>query len=146
MSYTLWGAPTISLRYFNIYGERQPIKGPYAPVIGLFQKQKESSKFLTIVGDGTQRRDFTHVSDAVQANMLAMETQNKQCFGETFNIGTGTNHSILEIAKMIDHDYVFIPKRKGEAHITLANIDKAKKMLGYKPAVRLQDWISKIKK
>ena len=146
MYYTLWGVPTISLRYFNIYGERQPIKGPYAPVIGLFQKQKESSKFLTIVGDGTQRRDFTHVSDAVQANMLAMETQNKQCFGETFNIGTGTNHSILEIAKMIDHDYVFIPKRKGEAHITLANIDKAKKMLGYKPSVRLQDWISKIKK
>ena len=146
MYYTLWGVPTISLRYFNIYGERQPIKGPYAPVIGLFQKQKESSKFLTIVGDGTQRRDFTHVSDAVQANMLAMETQNKQCFGETFNIGTGTNHSILEIAKMIDHDYVFIPKRKGEAHITLANIDKAKKMLGYKPSVKLQDWISKIKK
>ena len=91
MYYTLWELPTIIFRYFNIYGERQPVKGQYAPVTGIFSRQKKAGEKLTIVGDGTQRRDFTHVNDVVDANMAAMETDNTSCFGEVFNIGTGKN-------------------------------------------------------
>ena len=141
MYFTLWGLPTITFRYFNIYGERQPLKGQYAPVIGIFLRQKEATEKLTIVGDGTQRRDFTHVSDVVAINMLAMETGDEKCFGEIFNVGTGENHSLLEVAQMIDHEYVFIDHRQGEAQTTLANISKAKTFLNYKPIVKLPDWI-----
>jgi len=142
MYYTLWGLETVIFRYFNIYGERQPIKGQYAPVIGIFLRQKAANQKLTIVGDGHQRRDFTHVSDVVKVNMLAAETQNTKCFGEIFNVGTGTNHSILEVAKMVDHDYEFIPARLGEAETTLANINKAEKLLNYNPQICLEDWIN----
>ena len=142
MYYTLWGVPTVIFRYFNIYGERQPLKGQYAPVIGIFLRQKEAGEQLTIVGDGSQRRDFTHVNDVVDANMLAMETDNEECFGEVFNIGTAQNHSVLEVAQMVDHEYTFISRRKGEAETTLADITKAKKLLNYNPQVQLTDWIT----
>lgn len=141
MYYTLWGLPTIIFRYFNIYGERQPLKGQYAPVIGIFLRQKNAGEKLTLVGDGAQRRDFTHVNDVVDINMLAMETENKECFGEVFNVGTSTNHSVLEVAEMVDHEYTFIPTRKGEAETTLADITKAQSLLGYNPSVELKDWI-----
>jgi UDP-glucose 4-epimerase len=73
--YNLYGLETVSLRYFNVYGDRQPLKGQYAPVIGLFLKQHEEGKPLTVVGDGSQRRDFTHISDVVEANILASESK-----------------------------------------------------------------------
>lgn len=141
MYYTLWGLPTITFRYFNIYGERQPLKGQYAPVIGIFLRQKAANEDLTIVGDGSQRRDFTHVSDVVQINMLAAATTDSTCFGQTFNVGTGTNQSILEVAEMIEHKYQMIPARLGEAETTLADISKAKALLNYEPSVKLEDWI-----
>jgi len=141
MYYTLWGLPTIIFRYFNIYGERQPLKGQYAPVTGIFSRQKKAGEKLTIVGDGTQRRDFTHVKDVVDANMAAMETDNTSCFGEVFNIGTGKNYSVLEVAQFVDHEYSFIPRRLGEAETTLADITKAQSLLGYNPSVDLKDWI-----
>jgi len=142
MYYTLWGLPTIIFRYFNIYGERQPLKGQYAPVTGIFLRQKEAGESLTIVGDGTQRRDFTHVKDVVDINISAMNTSNEKCFGEVFNVGTGSNHSVLEVAKMVDHPYTFIPPREGEAETTLADINKAQKLLNYEPSVNLKQWIS----
>ena len=141
MYYTLWGLPTITFRYFNIYGERQPLKGQYAPVIGIFLRQKAANEDLTIVGDGSQRRDFTHVSDVVKINMLASETTNEKCFGETFNVGTGTNHSILEVAQMVEHQYKMIPARQGEAETTLADISKSKRFLNYEPSVKLEEWV-----
>jgi UDP-glucose 4-epimerase len=141
MYYTLWGLPTITFRYFNIYGERQPLKGQYAPVIGIFLRQKAANEDLTIVGDGSQRRDFTHVSDVVQINMLAAATTDSTCFGQTFNVGTGTNQSILEVAEMIEHKYQMLPARLGEAETTLADISKAKALLNYEPSVKLEDWI-----
>ena len=107
--YNLYGLETVSLRYFNVYGDRQPLKGQYAPVIGLFLKQHEEGKPLTVVGDGSQRRDFTHISDVIQANILASEI--KDGFGEVYNIGYGSNYSILEIANMISNDVRFIPPR-----------------------------------
>ena len=142
MYYTLWGLPTIILRYFNIYGERQPLKGQYAPVIGIFLRQKEAKEALTIVGDGLQKRDFTHVSDALQANIKAMETEDSSCYGEIFNVGTGANTSVFDIAKLISNNYTFIPAREGEAQTTLADITKIKSKLGYNPQVQLKEWIA----
>lgn len=139
----LFGLETVVFRYFNVYGERQPIKGQYAPVIGIFIRQRDNGEPMTIVGDGEQRRDFTHVSDVVTANVLASIIQNKEPVGKVLNIGTGTNHSILEIAKLIGDDYIFIKPRLGEAQETLANIDRSRKMLGWVPSVKLEDWLEK---
>jgi UDP-glucose 4-epimerase len=141
MYYTLWGLPTVIFRYFNIYGEREPTKGQYAPVVGLFLRQLRHKEALTIVGDGEQRRDFTNVADVVQANMLAMSVENEKVLGEIFNIGTGNNHSVLELAQMITDNYTFIPSRPGEAQNTLADITKARTLLGYSPSVKIEEWI-----
>ena len=137
--YNLYGLKTISLRYFNVYGNRQPLKGQYAPVIGLFLKQKLEGKPLTIVGDGSQRRDFTHISDVVHANLLASEVTTG--FGEVYNIGYGTNYSILEIANMISNDIKFIPPRIGEVQETLASNSKFEQLTGWVPQTSLRDWI-----
>jgi UDP-glucose 4-epimerase len=139
--YNLYGLETISLRYFNVYGDRQPLKGQYAPVIGLFLKQYEEGKPLTVVGDGSQRRDFTNVSDVVQANILASEI--KDGFGEVYNIGYGSNYSILDIANMISNDVKFIPPRVGEVQETLASNAKFKEITGWIPKVSLIEWLSK---
>lgn len=139
--YNLYGLETISLRYFNVYGDRQPLKGQYAPVIGLFLKQYHESKPLTVVGDGSQRRDFTHISDVVQANILAAELNSG--FGEVYNIGYGSNYSILEIANMISSDVKFIPSRIGEVQETLASNEKFKGLTGWMPKVALIEWLSR---
>ena len=139
----LFDLETVVFRYFNVYGERQPIKGQYAPVIGIFIRQRDNGEPMTIVGDGEQRRDFTHVSDVVTANVLASIIENKEPVGKVLNIGTGTNHSILEIAKLIGDNYTFIKPRLGEAQETLANIDRSKKMLGWVPSVKLENWLEK---
>ena len=136
----LFGLETVVLRYFNVYGERHPIKGQYAPVIGIFYRQKNNNEPMTIVGDGTQRRDFTHVKDVVSANIQASDVS-KNIQGETFNIGTGENYSILEIAKLIKGEYIFIDPRLGEAKETLADNSKAKYMLNWKPHINLKNWI-----
>ena len=137
----LFGLETVFFRYFNIYGERQPIKGQYAPVIGIFLRQNKNGEPMTIVGDGEQRRDFTHVKDVVKANILAADLGNKKIVGELFNIGTGKNHSILEIKDLISGNFVHIPERKGEARITLANNEKAQTLLGWTPTIQLEDWL-----
>jgi len=137
----LYGLKTLIFRYFNVYGERQPIKGQYAPVVGIFLRQFAAREPLTIVGDGLQRRDFTYVQDVVEANILASETDSDDIFGQTINIGVGRNHSILDIAKMIGYNFKHLPERLGEARITLANIDKARELLGWKPEVGIEDWI-----
>lgn len=139
--YHLYGLETISLRYFNVYGDRQPLKGQYAPVIGLFLKQNNDGKPLTVVGDGFQRRDFTHISDVVEANILA--SQIKDGFGEVYNIGYGNNYSILDIANMISNDIKFIPSRVGEVQETLASNTKFKELTGWIPKVSLIEWLRK---
>jgi UDP-glucose 4-epimerase len=139
--YNLYGLKTISLRYFNVYGDRQPLKGQYAPVIGLFLKQCHEGKPLTVVGDGSQRRDFTNISDVVQANILASEI--KDGFGEVYNIGYGNNYSILDIANMISNNIKFIPSRVGEVQETLASNSKFKDLTGWMPKVSLMKWLQK---
>jgi UDP-glucose 4-epimerase len=139
---SLWSLKTVIFRYFNIYGERQPVRGQYAPVVGIFQRQAAAGQSMTIVGSGLQRRDFTHVSDAVQANMLAAKSDNTEIFGEVFNVGTGINHSVLELAEMIGEGVIHMPERLGEATSTLADISKIQKYLEYEPSMGLEDWIN----
>ena len=137
----LYSLPVVCLRYFNVYGERQSIEGTYATVIGIFLKQRRQKRSLTIVGDGNQRRDFTYVKDVVRANILAMKS--KRAVGHLINIGSGRNHSVNEVARMIDPKHVYIPPRLGETKVTLADISKARKLLGWKPEVMLEDWLSR---
>jgi len=133
----LYGLRTITLRYFNVYGPRQPLKGQYAPVIGLFEEQKKRGEPLTIVGDGEQRRDYTHVYDVADANIHAMMTNYS---GIVVNIGTGTNYSVNQVASFISEDTVTIPERPGEARETLANIERARTLLDWEPKITLEDY------
>ena len=88
----LFDLDTVIFRYFNVYGERQPIRGQYAPVIGIFLRQLEAGQPLTIVGDGEQRRDFTYVKDIVNANiMAALSNADKEAYGQVYNVGSGVN-------------------------------------------------------
>lgn len=138
----LFGLPTITFRYFNVYGERQPTKGQYAPMVGLFIKLMKQGDPLTIVGDGTQRRDFTHVSDVVNANILAAITEvENSAFGNVYNIGNGKNYSVNEIAEMISNNITFIPPRIGEAKETLSDTTKFKSVFGWEPKVAISNWI-----
>ena len=141
MYYELYGLETVNLRYFNVYGPRQPLKGQYAPVIGLFLRQKNAGEPMTIVGDGEQRRDFTYVGDVAAANYLAATCESSECLGQLFNIGTGTNYSVLELAQMIGGEYIHIEDRPAEARISLANNNKAKSILGWKPTAILSEWL-----
>jgi UDP-glucose 4-epimerase len=138
----LFGLPTVIFRYFNVYGERQPLKGQYAPVIGIFLRQHAAGEPLTIVGDGEQRRDFTYVGDVVNANIMAA-TSNPEtsAFGKVYNVGTGTNYSVNQIAEMFNHPTVNIPPRIGEARISLANNQRLSKTFGWSPSMSLEDWV-----
>lgn len=142
----LFGLETVCLRYFNVYGERHPVKGQYAPVVGLFFEQAKKGEEMTIVGDGLQRRDFTHVSDVVEANYLSATTTNNGAMGQVFNVGTGKNHSVLELAQMIGQKYSFIPERPGEARNTQADNSKIRSMLGWNPTVDFKEWVTEEKK
>ena len=138
----LYGLPTICFRYFNVYGERQPLRGQYAPLVGIFLRQRAAGEPLTIVGDGNQRRDFTYVGDVVQANiMAAISNPDFEAFGQMYNVGTGTNYSINQIARMFNHTTINIAPRPGESRTTLANNQKIRKTFGWEPTVKLEDWI-----
>ena len=140
----LYGLETIVLRYFNVFGERSPRRGQYAPVIGIFDRQRLSGEALTIVGDGTQRRDFIYVGDVAKANLIAAEVNlDKKYFGQVFNIGSGINYSVQEIADAISDNQTYIPKREGEMETTWSNIEKASEILGWKPEVDVLEWIKK---
>ena len=137
----LYGLDTVCLRYFNVFGERSPTRGQYAPVIGIFDRQKAAGEPLTIVGDGSQKRDFVYVGDVARANYLASIMPLKGHNGEVFNVGSGKNYSIQEIADLISPNQKYIPKREGEMETTLANIDKIRSVIGWKPDVDVLEWI-----
>lgn len=139
----IYGLETVSLRYFNVYGPRQPREGAYTPLIGIFLTQKKEGRPMTITGDGEQTRDFTHVYDVVKANILAMESKDAGR-GESINIGGGKNYSINEIAKMIGGEITHIPLPSGEMRDTLADIAKAKELLGWEPEITLEEGIGKL--
>jgi len=138
----LFDLDTVIFRYFNVYGNRQPLRGQYAPVIGIFLRQLAAGEPLTIVGDGEQRRDFVNVEDVARANiMAAISNQDPEVYGQVYNVGTGINYSVNDIAKMFNTETVYIPPRLGEAKVSLANNKKIEKIFGWKPYVKLEDWI-----
>ena len=138
----LYGLNTIIFRYFNVFGERAPRKGQYAPVTGIFLRQKAAGEPLTIVGDGEQRRDYIYVKDVANANvMAAISNPDDDAYGQVYNIGSGKNYSVNEIASFISDDTINIPPRIGEARNSLANIDKIQKTFAWKPEVDVEQWI-----
>ena len=140
----LYGLKTVIFRYFNVFGERAPKKGQYAPVIGIFLRQLASGEKLTIVGDGEQRRDFVYVKDVANANiMAALSNADEEAYGQVYNVGTGKNYSVNDIASFISNDTINIPERIGEARNSLANIDKIYKTFAWKPQTDVETWIRK---
>ena len=139
----VYGLDTVSLRYFNIYGERMNLDGAYCLVLGIFAQQMLNEKDLTITNDGKQRRDFTYVGDAVEANILAA-TQKDKFNGDVFNIGNGKNYSVNEVADMLGGNKTY-GKTVKEPFQTLADNSKANLMLDWQPKGDLPTWIKKYK-
>jgi nucleoside-diphosphate-sugar epimerase len=138
----LYGVPTVSLRYFNVYGPRQPREGAYALVMGIFLDNLKQGQPLTIHGDGSQRRDFVHVRDVVAANLAAYETNIQDI---VLNVGSGTNYSIKELADMISENQIYGPRRRGDADVTLAVISRIRRLTGWVPKVRFEDGLAELK-
>jgi len=140
----VYGLDTVSLRYFNVYGERMLLEGAYCLVLGIFAKQMLEGKKLTVNNDGEQRRDFTYVGDVVEANCLAA-IKDENFNGEVFNIGNGNNYSVNEVVEMFGGE-----KTKGkdvlEPFQSLADNSKAALMLDWDPKGDLPTWIKKYKK
>ncbi len=139
----VYGIDTVSLRYFNVYGERMLLEGAYCLVLGIFAKQLLEGKPMTINNTGEQKRDFTYVGDVIDANILA--ANNHDNFnGDVFNIGNGNNVSINQVAEMFGGESIQ-GKRVLEPYETLADNNKARKILGWNPAGDLQAWIKSYK-
>lgn len=131
----VYGLRAISLRLFNVYGPRSRTSGTYGAVFGVFLAQKLKQKPFTVVGDGRQTRDFTFVTDVVKALILAAESS---CEHEVLNVGSGLNHSINYLVKLLGGEVTYIPKRPGEPECTLADITRIKKLLGWQPEVSFE--------
>ncbi|MCL4397622.1 SDR family oxidoreductase [Patescibacteria group bacterium] len=134
----LYGLETISLRYFNVYGPRQNPDGGYANLIPKFFRMLKDGNSPVINGTGKQTRDFTYVGDVVEANLLAANTTNPDCFGQTFNVGAGKNYSVNEVAEIIikltgSKSKVSYGPKVVEPQNTLADISKSTKLLGWSP-------------
>jgi UDP-glucose 4-epimerase len=134
-----WGRvyklPVISLRLFNVYGLRSRTSGAYGAVFGVFLAQKLAQQPFTVVGDGTQTRDFTFVTDVVRAFMMAVQSD---VVGEVFNVGSGSTHSINRLVDLMGGDVVRMPKRPGEPDCTYADISKIRRTLGWEPTIPLE--------
>ena len=134
-----WGQvykmPVISLRFFNVYGLRSRTSGAYGAVIGVFLAQKIAHQPFTVVGDGTQTRDFTYVTDAIDALITAAKSDVKN---DIFNVGSGNTYSINRLVELLGEEVVHIPKRPGEPDCTFADVTKIKKILGWKPKVSFE--------
>ena len=136
----VYGVFTSIARFFNVFGPRHITDGAYATVVGIFERQYNNDEPLTITWDGEQRRDFTHVND-IARGLIKMSEGNWS--GEIFNLGTATNHSINELAKMYNHKITYIPKRPGEARNTLADLSFSKEKLGYEPVETIEEYVKK---
>lgn len=136
----VFGLDTVCLRYFNVFGERMPDRGQYAPVIAIFLRQLNNEEPLTIVGDGHQRRDFVYVKDVAKANLSAAFS--KQTFGGfVYNVGHGSMISVLEIANLISNNHVHLPERVGDARNTMADISLIENELGWTTSMDAVTWV-----
>ena len=138
-----WGKvydlPVVSLRLFNVYGPRARTSGTYGAVFGVFLAQKLAGKPFTIVGDGTQTRDFTFVTDVVEAFILSAKSKLRN---EVFNVGSDNHYSVNKLVELLGGNaVVHMPKRPGEPDCTFADISKIKKKLGWKPSVSFEEGV-----
>ncbi len=141
----LYGVQTVATCFFNVYGPYFDPEGAYALVIGRFLKLKKDGQPLTVRGDGSMSRDYTHVSDVVRGLFLAM-TKDTVGHGEVINLGYGEPHSVNKVAELIGGEVVFVPELAGEVRLTHADNSKAKRLLGWEPTISLQDGIAQMKK
>jgi len=137
----IYGLPVNSLRIFNAYGTRVRTTGVYGAVFGVFLKQKLAGKPFTVVGDGTQRRDFIYVTDVAEAFLASAETEK---VGEIYNLGAGNPQTINELVGLLGGNVVYIPKRPGEPDCTWANIAKIINHLGWKPKVDFREGVARM--
>jgi UDP-glucose 4-epimerase len=133
--------PSVVLRYFNVYGPRQPETGAYALVLGIFLNRRAQGQALEIHGGGGQSRDFVHVRDVVAANIAAYQSA---VHGEAFNVGSGTAISVKQLADMISANEIVTAARKGDAMATLADISKIKAALGWEPKVSFEEGLKEL--
>jgi len=133
--------PVNSIRIFNAYGTRSRTSGAYGAVFGVFLKQKLAGKPFTVVGDGTQTRDFLYVTDVARAFLLAAET-NKS--GEVWNLGAGNPQSVNRLVELLGGPVVYIPKRPGEPNCTFADITKIARDLGWRQRVSFEEGVARI--
>ncbi|HKW93664.1 MAG TPA: SDR family oxidoreductase [Methylomirabilota bacterium] len=134
----VYGLPVISLRLFNVYGPRSRTSGTYGAVFGVFLAQKLAGRPFTVVGDGTQARDFTFVSDVSDAFVTAAQSR---VTGEAFNVGTGVPVSVNRLVALLKGDVVHVPKRPGEPDRTHADIGKIQRHLGWRPKVSIEEGV-----
>ena len=137
----MYGVDVVVLRYFNVYGGEDDVTSPYAMVVGKFLQQAKMGKALTVNGDGSQTRDFTFISDIIAGTVSAGDIDNKDALGEVINLGTGTSHSIKQVAQAISGKIMYGPAVSGEAMHTRADNRKAFDLLGWEPTVDILDWI-----
>ena len=137
----VYGLPVITLRLFNVYGTRSRTSGTYGAVFGVFLAQKLANKPFTVVGDGTQTRDFTYVTDIVDAFYTAAMSDIKQ---DTFNVGSGGTYSINRLCELLGGEITNIPKRPGEPDCTFADTSKIHDVLGWEPKISFEDGVSKV--
>jgi len=137
----IYDLPVLSLRLFNVYGPRARTSGTYGAVFGVFLAQKINNKPFTVVGDGSQTRDFTYVTDIADGFHKAAESNIEK---EIMNLGSGNTYSVNRLVELLDGEVVHIPKRPGEPDCTFADISKAKKLIGYKPQVTFEKGVKKM--
>jgi UDP-glucose 4-epimerase len=134
----IYKLPCVSLRFFNVYGPRSRTTGTYGAVFGIFLAQKLAGKPFTVVGDGTQTRDFTFVTDVVDA---LVQTAESEIEGEVLNVGSGNTYSVNTLVSLLGGEVIHIPKRPGEPDCTFADITKITQMLGWQPKVSFGEGI-----
>lgn len=137
----VYRVPSVSTRLFNVYGPRSRTSGTYGAVFGVFLAQKLNKKPFTVVGDGTQTRDFTYVEDVTSALLTASESTLE---GEIINIGSDNTYSVNRVVELLEGEVVYIPKRPGEPDCTWADISKAKKLLKWSPTVSIEQGIKNL--
>ena len=133
--------PTLSLRLFNVYGPRSRTTGAYGAVFGVFLKQKLAGVPFTVVGDGTQTRDFTFVSDVASAFLAAAKSDAQ---GEIFNVGSGHSYAVNRLVELLGGDKEFIPRRPGEPDCTFADTQKITSRIGWTPSIPLEEGVSRM--
>ncbi|WJW74603.1 SDR family oxidoreductase [Thiohalobacter sp. IOR34] len=137
----VYGLETVSLRLFNVYGPRVRTNGAYGAVFGVFLAQKANGRPLTVVGDGTQSRDFTYVEDVARAFVMAVESD---LAGEILNVGSGGHYSINRLVELIGGEVVHVPKRPGEPDCTFADTRLIRERLGWEPAIDFDDGVARM--